>query len=256
MTSLFHPHDLGLNEIHVWKAVLEVSNSQREILCEVLSDEERIRFLSFFSRRDGNRWFVSRSALRYILAKYFGLHPNALNFTINKFGKPSVNNDFCSMIRFNLSHSRDLALIAVARHEIGIDVEFMDPQLQWQPLVKDALCEDEYRWLKAQPEELQLQTFFRLWTSKEAYTKGRGKGLTIPLTAFTVPLESTEENRTVIVNSVWSDGVPWWIHTLETDRDYAAALATPYFSPRIFQFEWMPDVDNLLLYGADARNGI
>lgn len=242
MISLFHPQDLGPNEIHVWKASLVVSNSQRKDLDEVLSEDERIRVARFHRRRDGNRWFVARSALRCILARYYGLQPNALNFTINEFGKPSVTQaNLSSPIRFNLSHSRDLALIAVAHIDIGIDIEFIDPQLQWQPLSKDILSEEEFRWLTAQPKELQYQNFFWLWTSKEAYTKGRGKGLTMPLTAFTIPTESTEENRTVIDNSAWSDGVPWWIHALATDRDYAAALASPHFSPNIVQFEWTPD---------------
>lgn len=103
---------------------------------------------------------ASRSALREILGRYLGLPANELRFETGRHGKPRLAAPE-GALAFNLSHSSSLALVAVARREVGVDVE---------------------RIRTKRPVD-----FYRRWADREARVKYLGTGLTGP-----VPPGSTE----------------------------------------------------------------
>jgi hypothetical protein len=103
----------------------------------------------------GARW-----ALREILGRYLGLPTNELRFESSRHGKPHLASPETEL-EFNLSHSGSLALVAVARREVGVDVE---------------------RIRTKRPVD-----FYRRWADREARVKYLGTGLTAP-----VPPDSTE----------------------------------------------------------------
>ena len=82
------------------------------------------------------------------------------------------------------------------------------------------------RWLLARGYET--------WVRKEAYVKALGKGLSISLKAFSVPLESEAPV------SLRPDGNPWRFHSLTVSPNYAAALATPHPATSIHSYHWRP----------------
>lgn len=68
------------------------------------------------------RWAASRWALRIALSRYVAAEPSELELLVDRGGKPRLAGD--SALRFSLSHSGELALIAAAAgREVGIDVE-------------------------------------------------------------------------------------------------------------------------------------
>ena len=85
---------------------------------------------------------------------------------------------------FNLSHSGIWAVCAVARCELGCDVEQVAPiDLK---LARRFLPE-EYEDIYAQPtEEEKLDLFYRYWTLKESFMKATGLGMQLPLDAFRI----------------------------------------------------------------------
>ena len=71
------------------------------------------------------RYLRSHAALRAILGAYTS---TPLDFAMAEHGKPYLL--ACPDLRFNLSHSHDMALVAVTRGiEIGVDVERFRPCL-------------------------------------------------------------------------------------------------------------------------------
>ncbi|HYT95413.1 MAG TPA: hypothetical protein VEL76_42230, partial [Gemmataceae bacterium] len=55
----------------------------------------------------------------------------------NAFGKPALSPEFGSRLKFNLSHSADLALIAVAADaDVGVDLEYIRPQSDYAEIAR------------------------------------------------------------------------------------------------------------------------
>ena len=87
---------------------------------------------------------------------------------------------------FNLSHSNERVLCAVSRGEVGCDVEFMrEFDLG---TAKRFFSNEEYAYLIDLEKEKQKDAFFRIWTLKESFIKATGRGFSLPLRNFSVPL--------------------------------------------------------------------
>jgi hypothetical protein len=92
----------------------------------VLGEDERMGASRFVFSRDRHYFVAARAILRCILAQYLRRAPSAVEFVYEPGGKPRL----CTQpsIRFNLSHSRGLAVYAFScNREIGIDVEAIQP---------------------------------------------------------------------------------------------------------------------------------
>ena len=150
-----------------------------------LDAEERRRACAFRFPLDARRYTLSHVALRHILARSSGQPPEALHFARNAFGKPSLVGHG-EGIAFNLSHSGELALCAVADSgEIGVDVE-QQRGLELEDLAERFFNPAEYQALIALPPGQREPAFFACWTRKEAYIKARGLGLSLALDQFRV----------------------------------------------------------------------
>ena len=111
----------------VWTADLDSSPYELCHLGDTLSTDERERATKFHLARDRRRSIASRGILRDILTRYVGRSASALSFSYGPFGKPALAEDYAEDLRFNLSHSGNVALYAVTRNrEIGVDVERID----------------------------------------------------------------------------------------------------------------------------------
>jgi hypothetical protein len=116
------------DEIHIWRVELDVSEPELAQLRQTLSSDELARAARFHFERDQRRFTAGRGFLRALLATYLGQPPAALRFSYGVWGKPSLYPS--SKLRFNLSHSHDLALYAVSiGRDVGIDVERFDARL-------------------------------------------------------------------------------------------------------------------------------
>jgi phosphopantetheinyl transferase len=73
-------------------------------------------------------------------------------------------------IRFSLSHSGDIVLLAIGKTEIGIDIEKIR-NLDYSSLSDRYFAEGEKAEIKT------LEDYFRVWTRKEAYLKLTSEGI-------------------------------------------------------------------------------
>lgn len=178
-------------EVHVWRVGLDAVALDGHRLSETLSEEELIRAQRFRFERDRRRFLASRMALRRILSQYLEMEPDRLRLGTTPFGKPVLDRG-CGdgSIRFNLSHSYELALYAITRgREVGVDLERIRFDLSYEQLAEQFFSQQEVAALYARPLSQRRSAFFSCWTRKEAYVKAKGLGLSIPLDEFSVSLQ-------------------------------------------------------------------
>ncbi|MGH8627550.1 MAG: 4'-phosphopantetheinyl transferase family protein [Gammaproteobacteria bacterium] len=162
--------------------------------------------------------------------------PRSLKFRTNEFGKPRLAAP-TGALQFNLTHSRNLGLLAVATHPVGIDVEYVDRNLDTEALAPHVFSDTELELVGHESAHERQQLFFRLWTCKEAYIKGRGVGLSLPLKKFSISLKDNKR-ADVVVDGAWDDGRPWRLSTLSVNANYVAALASASPVRGICRFTW------------------
>jgi 4'-phosphopantetheinyl transferase len=132
-----------------------------------LSEDETRRANRFRFEEDRIRWIRARSSLRLILSRYEGGDPAALVFRYGKHGKPALLP--FTEIEFNLSHSGDWAMVAVARSiPVGVDIEQIRTKVDMAALLRRL---GETGLPQAEPE------LYRAWTRREARTKAEGGAL-------------------------------------------------------------------------------
>ena len=86
---------------------------------------------------------------------------------------------------FNLSHSEEYVVCALAPHEVGCDVEQITP-IDLNIARRFFFC-SEYDDIAAQAtENARNDLFFRYWTLKESFMKVTGLGMKLPLDAFEI----------------------------------------------------------------------
>ncbi|HYP40294.1 MAG TPA: 4'-phosphopantetheinyl transferase superfamily protein [Chloroflexia bacterium] len=177
---------LEASEVHVWRAELDLPARQLESLQHYLSNDELEKAGRFYFEKDRARYIVAHGLLRLILSRYAHAEPGELRFCLTPYGKPTLAGE---AIRFNLSHSHGLALIAVTMHqEIGVDLEWVRDDLEVEQIACRFFSPREVATLRELPAPVRNEAFFRCWTLKEAYIKALGKGLSLPLDRFTVSL--------------------------------------------------------------------
>jgi 4'-phosphopantetheinyl transferase len=212
------------NEVHVWKINLKAPG-----LCdkrEILRNDERIRASRFRFHTDSDRFIAARSSLRTILARYLRTQPAEVTFGLNPFGKPHLISGQDKLgLRFNLSHSHDLALLAVARNrDVGVDVEFRRADFATDEVARRFFSRAERNQLGAIAPEQKTEAFFNCWTRKEAYIKARGEGLSFPLDQFDVSV-APDAPPALLGNRRDANEVSRWsFEELSPADGYAAAL--------------------------------
>jgi 4'-phosphopantetheinyl transferase len=149
------------------------------------SELEHIERLHF--THDKILYKLSHCMLRWVLSQYLNLAPEQIEFNINDFGKPrlKLNSD----IFFNISHTNGVAVMAVSKIEqLGIDIEKINSEKEVSKVVSQYFHPEEFNLLEGLATEKKVQTFYTIWTLKEAYIKAKGLGLSIALNKFNFKL--------------------------------------------------------------------
>jgi 4'-phosphopantetheinyl transferase len=146
----------------------------------ILSDDERARAARFVRARDRRRFARCRAALREILGALLGEPADSLKFRSFAKGKPELDRGpgVIEPLRFNLSHSDNLALVAVGLgREVGVDLERFRPISEAERIVASFFTTAEQEAFAAIREPDRAAAFLRGWTRKEAVLKGFGMGI-------------------------------------------------------------------------------
>jgi phosphopantetheinyl transferase len=143
----------------------------------LLSEDEYIRWQRFRVAEPANVFLASRFLVRHWLAQRLKSTPSAIEFAYGEHGKPQLRWPQSSY-HFNLSHSRDCIVFAVADGiELGVDIEACISRSGLAGLAEMVMTPEENAFFLKLDEAAQQEFFTRTWVLKESYVKWLGKGV-------------------------------------------------------------------------------
>lgn len=231
-----------LPTISVWAIGLDRQFGDEEGLAESLSSDEHSRARSFRHQADQRRYTVTRAALRDVLGDRLDRPPASLCFEYSTHGKPELLSDQNGAdLRFNVSHSGDVALIVVTTGvRIGVDVERVRPLQGLDAIISRFFSVEEIDALSTLPVDERLNGFFACWTRKEAFVKATGVGLSTPLAQFAVTVGPQDDPEILHIKGDREAARLWSLRDLATRSGYFGTLAVEASDWHFVESDWAP----------------
>ena len=160
-----------IGAIDVWRINTIALQSASSGFFSLLNDWEIAKSAKFYFNKDKLSYIISHGALRLTLSKYLQRPPSSLIFNYGVNGKPVLSD--APNLHFNISHSGECTLIAIAESEVGADVERISNDFDYSAIITDHFSEPEKEYVLSG----NADRFFKLWTRKEALAKITGRGL-------------------------------------------------------------------------------
>ena len=187
-----HLLEIGIGHVHLWLLPLndDAAMADRDGYAACLSQAETERSHCFHFENDRFRFSMTRALVRRTLSLYASTAPSEWTFATNAHGRPHISGPRCDDgLTFNLSHTHDLVVLAVGRHQrIGVDTERIDRAPAAAEIAQRFFAASEAAALHRVFGPDRDRLFMEYWTMKEAYIKARGLGLAIPLDQFAFDL--------------------------------------------------------------------
>ena len=224
------PDDLRLSAEHVdvWRISASFQNDELAKLESVLSVDQRARAKRMRVSEKRRQYIIAQGLTRMLIGERVGADPRALEFDRGPNGKPYLGGRFADVgIQFNMTHTSHLALVALTlNREVGVDIERIRENLQWEKLARRYFSPLEYRDYSKLPESVRLRAFFTCWTRKEAVLKAIGTGLGGGLASFDVSVDP--DAPPALLDNRWNGRFHgnWTLDQLRPGAGYVATLAT------------------------------
>jgi len=171
-------------KIYIYKRDREIYMSTYYKLLNYVCKQKRISIEKIRNWDDRQESLLSNIFLRSIICNELKIKNNLINFKKNKYNKPYLK-DYKNF-HFNISHSGKYIVCATNNTPIGIDIEQIKPiDLA---VAKYFFTKEEYNDILRNKSFERLQYFYSVWTLKESYIKAIGKGVSIPLSNFTIKI--------------------------------------------------------------------
>jgi 4'-phosphopantetheinyl transferase len=230
---------LNDQQVHVWLMDTDQTKPCLEKFVQTLAGDERQKGARFYRREDRERFLAVRGALRLILAGYLKTTPQQLRFVYGEHGKPALEKSLSHNVRFNVSHSQNLALFAVARNgEVGVDIEAIRSDFDVESIALRYFTSQESAMICAAPAASRREAFFRCWTLKEAYAKACGLGLATIFEQAEISPASQLSEKVTEVHTERERLSRWSIQELPILAGYKAALAIEGKSRTVHGRQW------------------
>lgn len=165
------------NECHIWTIKLDLICNQK--FYSMLSKKEKSIADKFYFKKDRNAYIISHFAMKNILSNYLSIPLNKIEYKYTKYKKPFLDKRINKKnINFNLSHSKDLAILGVAlNYDIGIDIEKINKKIKYKEVARNFFSRKEIEQLEKTSLSKKRDFFFNCWTKKESYLKFLGNGI-------------------------------------------------------------------------------
>ena len=203
---------LSAGAVHLWRFPLAC----QEPLEYLLNEDELQRLKRLRAPGKARDFVVARARLRQLLASYLDLAPESLCFNYGPSGKPVLDGPLAESLAFNLAHSGRWGLCAVTWGvDVGVDIERLERKVNYDKLASGFFSECENNWLQAVSPHRRRRQFFRIWTRKEAWLKGKGGGFSDP---------DQDIGPAHLAGCYTHDG-SWWLRSFPVAKNYLGTLA-------------------------------
>lgn len=210
---------------------------------QFLSQDELARNARYRFEEDRHRDLLARALVRVSLAELLDKEPSAITLVRDDKDKPQLQfpqgiepaDIRHSKIHFNLSHSGDWVILAIAKTKVGVDVEFTQRKNDVLAIADRYFFGDEIEELFNYPESQREERFFDYWTLKEAYMKARGEGISLGLSNFAFRLNNGIQLH--VEPAIDDDPALWQFRCLSPEPDYRLSIATKYNHKPVYCFE-------------------
>jgi 4'-phosphopantetheinyl transferase len=207
-------------DVEVWTFGLDLPETERERLRALLDPQETARADRLLKPEHAARFMVAHGRTRQILGAASGRDPARLAYSAGPFGKPAVSG---GEIEFSLTHSGALAVLAVARFPVGVDIE-AQRDLE-RPGVSRFFSAAEQAQLAELDAEAWRPALLRCWTRKEAVAKALGRGLHLGFDRFSVTFLEDDPPALNWLDDDVEAPTTWRVRDLQTPPGYVGALA-------------------------------
>jgi len=223
---------LAPSDVHVFRIEL---NTRHSADSRSLSADELTRASRFASAADSHRYITARAGMRSVLARFAGVSPAALIFRYSERGRPILAAPDMALLDFNLTHAGDVALLAISRGRVGVDVE----SLRRRPpdvmaVASRYFSPGELTSLTCLPPAARWRMFVTIWTRKEAVAKAIGVGLAA-LGEIEVGVAPDQPPRVVAAPG---GAARWQLFHLESEDGMLGAVAVEGESKRLLTWKW------------------
>jgi 4'-phosphopantetheinyl transferase len=224
----------AIDEVDVWIVELDIP-AGAELDAAALSKQEAERYAGL--EHDARALAVTaRAVLRRVLGKRLGMAPEDVRIVEGDDAKPTLAG---GDLEFNVTHSDRLALIAVARVPVGVDIERVEKIAsdEFDDLIAFVLTPRELDELVHLPERDRLAAYYRVWTRKEAFVKATGEGIAgRPLPEVVV--EVGTPGLVEVVGVAEEELSRWTVLDVDVPAGYAASLVVRHREPRLRTRRW------------------
>ncbi len=190
----------------------------------ILSVDEIEKSNKYRFQIDRKKSIVSRGILRNLLGKLLKENAKHIKFNYGPYGKPDYSHK--ANIKFNVSHSNDMLVIAFAKDfEIGVDIENIKSNFDVMDIASNFFSKIEINALEEIPPLKQVDAFYRCWTRKESFIKAKAQGLSFPLDAFSVSID--DATKVKLLETQWDihERDQWSLFSFRPQYKYVGAIS-------------------------------
>ncbi|WP_374950230.1 4'-phosphopantetheinyl transferase family protein [Mucilaginibacter sp.] len=217
------------NQVDVWRAQISSNIELIPTLSATFTAGEIVRGSKYYRESDRQRFAVSRGALRFILSRYLNIHPSEIEFSQTGEKKPYIANDDTGL-QFNLSHSGDWVLLAIAKQHVGTDIEYLDPDFHFDDIIPEHFSEKEAISINTSDK---IANFYKFWTRKEAFLKATGQGLGEHL-----KVTSALDGYNDLPTELTGHKERWNTLSFNVTEDYTGSVTVKEPDPRFLFWDW------------------
>lgn len=212
------------SDVDIWRIYIPSYKDQTAHFLNLLQPDDIVRANRYVQEKDRIRFIISRAALREIISRYINQPARDIIFGSGPNKKPFIAG---ADLRYNVSHSANWVLIAIAKTDVGVDTETIDASFNFQSILEDYFSPAEISFINDNPEN-----FFLLWTRKEALTKATAQGLDENLKHIPC-LDGMHITNTTILKTDKN----WLVKSFKTDAENLGSIVCEKTIQKLHFFE-------------------